>query len=48
MDETYWREVIEHMRAGIAHALAHDMAFDALRLRGHFAVLAAQRQNQAA
>ena len=47
MDETYWRAVIENMRAGISHALAHDMAFDEMRLGEHFAVLERRRRNAA-
>ncbi len=48
MDEIYWTEVITLMRSGVAHAIALDMACDALRLHEHFAVLERQRRNEAA
>ncbi len=48
MDEQYWTEVITLMRSGVAHAIALDMAFDALRLHEHFEAIEHRRRNEAA
>ncbi len=48
MDELYWTEVITLMRSGVAHAVALDMAFDALRLPDHFEAIEHRRRNEVA
>ncbi len=48
MDEIYWAEVITLMRRGVAHAIALDTAFDALRLPEHFEAIEHRRRNEVA
>ena len=48
MDEIYWAEVIRNMRSGYCKDIAHDLAFNALQLHEHLAVIAARCRNEAA
>ncbi len=48
MDEMYWAEVIRNMRQGYCVDIAHDLAFNALRLHEHFEAIEHQRRNETA